>query len=82
MRVYAGRFEFSRAKSGTLKYRPLNSAPKQTKITGALGLSGVLEMDFEISLNKLKTCGTFRVFVILTKRACARLKSLYVLRIT
>ncbi len=37
-------------------------------------LHGALEIDFEISQDKLKPYASFRTFAVLTKRACARLK--------
>jgi hypothetical protein len=74
LRVYAGRFKLTGAKSGTYLQTPRNNVPYGTEITGVRVFHGVLKMDVEIPPDKLTSYATFRVFAIPTKRACALLK--------
>ena len=74
MRVYAGRFKLSGAKSGSYLQTPRNNVPYGTEITGIRVLHGVLKMDFRITPNKLMRYGISKVIAVLTKRACPLFK--------
>ena len=71
MHVYTGRFKLTGAKSTTYKNVPGYMRISLFCDNAHARYHGALEMDFEISSDKLTPYAIFRAFAVLTKRACA-----------